>query len=130
LALPLLQLIPMAVLYGIFLYMGVVSMKGNQFFERLSLWATDPALYPASHYIRRVPLPVIHKFTAIQLACLAVLWAVKEWPSPLVQITFPLVLVLIVPVRILVGRFFAPEYLAVLDAEESPSDETTDWGAG
>ena len=26
--------------------MGVVSMAGNQFFERLSLWLMDPALYP------------------------------------------------------------------------------------
>ena len=36
LLLPVLRLIPMAVLYGIFLYMGIVSMHGNQFFERLS----------------------------------------------------------------------------------------------
>jgi mannitol/fructose-specific phosphotransferase system IIA component len=130
LALPLLKMIPMAVLYGIFLYMGVVSMKGNQFFQRLSLWPTDPSLYPASHYIRRVPLRVIHTYTLLQLACLAVLWAVKEWPNALVQITFPLLLVLLVPVRIIAGRFFEPAHLAILDAEESPSEEETDWGAG
>lgn len=32
---PLLRLIPMAVLFGIFLYMGVSSMIGVQFFDRL-----------------------------------------------------------------------------------------------
>ncbi|MDF1744187.1 MAG: hypothetical protein P1V19_10890, partial [Gimesia sp.] len=37
LALPLLKVVPMAVLYGVFLYMGVVSLTGNQFFERLTL---------------------------------------------------------------------------------------------
>lgn len=31
---PLLRLIPMAVLFGVFLYMGIASMSGVQFFER------------------------------------------------------------------------------------------------
>lgn len=31
---PLLRLIPMAVLFGVFLYMGVASMSGVQFFDR------------------------------------------------------------------------------------------------
>lgn len=31
---PLLRLIPMAVLFGVFLYMGVASMSGVQLFER------------------------------------------------------------------------------------------------
>lgn len=130
LALPLLKSIPMAVLYGIFLYMGVVSMKGNQFFERLNLWPTDPSLYPATHYIRRVPLSVIHQFTILQFVCLAVLWVVKEWPDPLVQIFFPLFIALLVPVRMLAARLFPHEYLEILDAEEAPAEEATDWGAG
>jgi len=32
-----LSFIPMAVLYGLFLFMGIVSLQGNQFFERVSL---------------------------------------------------------------------------------------------
>ena len=35
---PLLRLIPMAVLFGVFLYMGVASMLGVQFFERYSFF--------------------------------------------------------------------------------------------
>lgn len=31
---PLLRLIPMAVLFGVFLYMGIASMSGVQFFDR------------------------------------------------------------------------------------------------
>ncbi len=130
LALPLLKLIPMAVLYGIFLYMGVVTLKGNQFFERLNLWLTDPSLYPTTHYIRRVPMSVIHRFTLLQLVCLAVLWTVKEWPNPLVKILFPLFIALLVPVRVIASRFFAEPHLAMLDAEETPHEEETDWGAG
>ena len=124
LLLPLLKTIPMAVLYGLFLFMGVVSMSGNQFFERLSLWLKDPALYPVTHYIRRVPLRTIHVFTALQVACLAALWIVK---SSALGILFPVFIALLVPVRQLAGRFFASDYLAALDAEEEPEEEETRW---
>jgi mannitol/fructose-specific phosphotransferase system IIA component (Ntr-type) len=124
LLLPLLKLIPMAVLYGVFLFMGVVSLSGNQFFERLSLWLMEPKLYPRTHYIRRVPLPTIHKFTLLQLAGLAMLWFVKEsW----LGIIFPLCLVLLVPIRLLAGRFFNPAHLAALDADEEPDEEQSSW---
>jgi mannitol/fructose-specific phosphotransferase system IIA component (Ntr-type) len=122
--LPVLKMIPMAVLYGLFLFMGVVSMSGNQFFERLSLWLKDPALYPVTHYIRRVPRWTIHTFTLLQLTCLGVLWFVKS--SPL-AILFPIFIGLLVPVRLLAGRLFAPEYLAALDADEEPEEEQTHW---
>jgi mannitol/fructose-specific phosphotransferase system IIA component (Ntr-type) len=124
LALPLLKLIPMAVLYGLFLYMGVVSMRGNQFFERLSLWPMDPSLYPPTHYIRKVPLRTVHLFTSIQVLCLAVLWVVKAGP---LGILFPLLIALLVPVRFLVGGLIASPYLAALDAEEEPEEEATQW---
>ena len=124
LLLPVLRHIPLAVLFGLFLYMGVVSMKGNQFFERLSLWATDPALYPSSHYVRRIPRGVMHLFTAAQLACLVVLWAVK---TSTFAILFPLFIAILVPIRILMGRFFNTQHLAMLDAEETPSEEAESW---
>ena len=109
--------------------MGVVSMKGNQFFERMSLCLMDPSLYPSTHYSRRVSTWTIHKFTAIQSLGLIVLWAVKTG-RPIVAIFFPLVIALLVPFRIFIGRMFSDEELAALDAEEDPDDEETDWGAG
>lgn len=127
LSLPLLiylKTIPMAVLYGLFLFMGIVSMSGNQFFERLSLWLRDPDLYPVTHYIRRVPNWTIHAFTMLQLACLVVLWFVK---SSALGILFPIFIALLVPVRLLANRFFAPEHLDALDADEDPEDEETHW---
>jgi len=124
LLLPLLRAVPMAVLYGLFLYMGVISMKGNQFFERLNLWPMDSALYPATHYIRKVPAWTIHKFTVLQLTCLAVLWFVK---TSAIGILFPLFIVLLVPVRLLAGRFFAPVDIQALDAEEEPEEEAMTW---
>lgn len=37
-AAPLLRLIPMSVLFGVFLYMGIASMTGVQFFERYLIY--------------------------------------------------------------------------------------------
>lgn len=124
LALPLLQYIPLAVLFGLFLYMGIVSMGGNQFFERLSLWATDPALYPSSHFVRQTPKKTMHAFTAVQAVCLGILWVVKvsAW-----GILFPLFIALLVPVRLLLPRFFQPAHLEILDADEIPDTETDAW---
>ncbi len=124
LALPLLKMIPMAVLYGLFLFMGVVSMAGNQFFERLRLWLMDSSLYPTTHYIRRVPIWTIHRFTLLQLVCLLFLGLIEV---TVLGILFPLFIVLLVPVRLIAGRFFTSEELAALDSEEEPEEEETQW---
>jgi hypothetical protein len=125
LLLPLFKEVPMAVLYGLFLYMGVVSLAGNQFFERLSLWVMDSALYPATHYIRQVPNAIIHRYTLIQTACLVVLMAIERIER--LAIFFPLFLALLVPVRMILGRFFKPEHLAALDADAEPEEEEEHW---
>lgn len=124
LALQWLKMIPMPVLYGLFLYMGVVSMGGNQFFERLRLWLMDSSLYPTTHYTRRVPIWTIHRFTLIQLVCLLVLGIVEVTP---LGILFPLFLLLLVPVRFIAGRFFTAEELEALDSEEEPEEEELTW---
>ncbi|MGB0714400.1 MAG: PTS sugar transporter subunit IIA [Phycisphaerae bacterium] len=124
LALPLLKSVPLAVLYGLFLYMGIVSMTGNQFFERLQMWAMESSAYPSTHYVRQVPIWTIHKFTAVQLLCLVILWVVKVSAF---AILFPLFIALTVPVRFLLNRFMKPEHLEALDAEELPEDEVTHW---
>ena len=64
--LPLVAKIPMSVLFGLFLFMGFATLAGNELFERVRLWAMDPRLYPKSHhFIGKVPMNVVHKFTAI-----------------------------------------------------------------
>ncbi len=120
LVLPLLSLIPMPVLFGMFLYMGVASIGGNQFFERLTLWFMDPTHYPPTHYLRAVPMKVVHSYTLIQAVCLAGLWFVKASSAAII---FPLLIALLVPVRMALGRIFKKEHIALLDAEEDPSSE-------
>ena len=118
--LPLLAHIPMAVLFGVFLFMGVGSLGGNQFVDRLRLWLMDPERYPTNHYLRAVPKRVVHGFTAIQALCFAMLWVVK---SSVIGISFPFFVALLVPVRMLLGRAFTPEHVALLDGDELPADE-------
>lgn len=115
----LLRLVPMSVLFGLFLYMGIASMSGNDFFERLRLWLTDPKLYPETHYVRHVPAKKIHLYTAVQLAGLVVLWIVK---SSRVAVLFPLFILLLVPLRFLLSRVFDGKDLELLDGEERPEE--------
>ncbi|MDB4416481.1 PTS sugar transporter subunit IIA [Rubripirellula sp.] len=127
LALSLLQYVPMAALYGIFLFMGFVSLKGIQFIERLGYWLMDSALYPVNHYTRRVPTRTIHLFTLVQLICLIVLCAVNLSPFNPIKILFPIFIAFLVPIRALLSRFIDKDHLAYLDADEEPDDEGLHW---
>jgi hypothetical protein len=122
--LPLMNLIPQSVLFGLFLYMGITTLQGNDFFDRIRLWVTDPALYPKTHYIRTVPLKTIHTFTALQLLGLVSLWILKtsKIGSFPLGILFPLLIALLVPFRLLMGRYFSAEHLEALDSEESEEE--------
>ena len=62
-----LKYIPKAVLDGLFLYMAVTALYGNQMFERVLLFFTEQASYPPNHYIKKVPQRKIHTFTGLQV---------------------------------------------------------------
>jgi hypothetical protein len=127
LVLPLLHYVPMATLYGIFLFMGIVSLRGLQFVERLGYWLMDSALYPINHYTRRVPTRTIHLFTLVQFVCLVVLCVINISPYEPIRILFPIFIALLVPVRALLGYLFDKDHLAFLDADEEPEEEGSHW---
>jgi hypothetical protein len=127
LVLPLLKYIPMATLYGIFLFMGFVSLQGIQFVERLGYWLMDSALYPINHYTRRVPTRTIHLFTLVQFVCLVVLCVVNLAPYEPVRILFPIFIALLVPIRAMLGHFIDKDHLAFLDADEEAEEEGLHW---
>lgn len=66
---PLLRLIPMAVLFGIFLYMGAASTDGIQFFDRVKLLFMPVKHHPQASYVRKVSDVVlfINAATLLQL---------------------------------------------------------------
>ncbi|KRG05964.1 uncharacterized protein Dmoj_GI13032, isoform E [Drosophila mojavensis] len=117
---PLLRLIPMAVLFGVFLYMGVASMSGVQLFERIRLYFMPVKHYPPTNYVKRVRPWKMNMFTAIQVLCLVVLWTVK---SSKFSLAFPFFLILMVPIRQLFGSIYKPEELQAWDGSEVKADE-------
>ena len=58
--LPVLREVPMAVLYGLFLYLGVTGLATSQLWTRIKMIAMDPRLLPPTHYVRRVPISRVH----------------------------------------------------------------------
>uniref|UniRef100_A0A8C9Q6Z2 Anion exchange protein n=1 Tax=Spermophilus dauricus TaxID=99837 RepID=A0A8C9Q6Z2_SPEDA len=113
----LLRQIPLAVLFGIFLYMGVTSLNGIQFYERLHLLLMPPKHHPDVTYVKKVRTLRMHLFTALQLLCLALLWAVMSTSASL---AFPFILILTVPLRMVVlTRIFTEREMKYLDANEA-----------
>ncbi|NWZ89112.1 S4A4 protein, partial [Nesospiza acunhae] len=83
---PVLKHIPMPVLYGVFLHMGVTALNSIQLTDRVRLLLMPAKHQPDLAYLRHVPLRRVHLFTTIQLLCLALLWLLK---STVAAIIFP-----------------------------------------
>ncbi|XP_032264729.1 sodium bicarbonate cotransporter 3 isoform X7 [Phoca vitulina] len=107
-----LKFIPMPVLYGVFLYMGVSSLKGIQFFDRIKLFGMPAKHQPDLIYLRYVPLWKVHIFTVIQLTCLVLLWVIKASAAAVV---FPMMVLALVFVRKLMDLCFTKRELSWLD---------------
>uniref|UniRef100_A0A8C7N6J3 Anion exchange protein n=1 Tax=Oncorhynchus kisutch TaxID=8019 RepID=A0A8C7N6J3_ONCKI len=113
----LLRQIPIAVLFGIFLYMGVMSLNGIQLTERMLLLLMPPKYHPDHTYVRKVRTLRMHLFTGIQLVCLAALWTVM---STVASLAFPFVLILTVPIKwFLLPRIFTTREMQCLDADDA-----------
>ncbi|XP_067372593.1 anion exchange protein 3 isoform X4 [Channa argus] len=115
-----LRLIPLAVLFGIFLYMGVTSLTGIQLYERITLMVTPAKHHPDHIYVTKVKTWRMNMFTIIQLACIVALWVVK---STVASLAFPFVLIMTVPLRrIILSRVFEERELQALDSDkDSPN---------
>ncbi|XP_028088999.1 boron transporter 1-like isoform X1 [Camellia sinensis] len=128
-AMPFLKMIPTSVLWGYFAFMAIESLPGNQFWERILLLFTAPSRrykvleeYHAT-FVETVPFKTIALFTIFQttylLICFGITWV------PIAGLLFPLMIMLLVPVRqYLLPKFFKGPHLQDLDAaeyEEAPA---------
>ncbi|XP_017338339.1 solute carrier family 4 member 1b (Diego blood group) [Ictalurus punctatus] len=114
---PILKMIPMAALFGIFLYMGVTSLSGIQLWDRMLLLLIPKKYHPNEPYAQRVKMSRMHMFTGIQIVCLAVLWIVK---SSLVSLALPFILILTIPLRVFLSRrVFTKLEMKCLDADDA-----------
>ncbi|XP_070416443.1 band 3 anion transport protein [Equus przewalskii] len=115
---PVLRRIPLAVLFGIFLYMGVTSLSGIQFFDRILLLFKPQQYHPDVPYVTRVKTWRMHLFTITQIICVVVLWVVKTFPDS--SLALPFVLILTVPLRhFLLPMIFRNLELQCLDADDA-----------
>ncbi|XP_014117947.1 PREDICTED: sodium bicarbonate transporter-like protein 11 isoform X5 [Pseudopodoces humilis] len=113
-----LQWIPKPVLFGLFLYIALTSIDGNQLFERVALLLKEQTAYPPTHYIRRVPQRKIHYFTGLQVLQLLILCGFGMSPLPYMKMIFPLIMIGMIPIRYnLLPRIIEAKYLDAMDAE-------------
>lgn len=128
-AMPLIKKIPTSVLWGYFAFMAIESLPGNQFWERILLLFTAPSRrykvleeYHAT-FVETVPFKTIAVFTVFQAAYLLVCFGIT-W-IPIAGVLFPLMIMLLVPVRqYILPKFFKGAHLQDLDAaeyEEAPA---------
>jgi len=108
-----LKAVPMPVLFGVFLYMGVSSLGGLQFFDRLLIIFMPAKWQPDHMFLRQVPLKRVHLFTAIQFACLVTLWVLKSFQQT--SMLFPIMLVVMIGIRKCLDFVFTREELKILD---------------
>ncbi|XP_048204849.1 solute carrier family 4 member 11 isoform X4 [Perognathus longimembris pacificus] len=116
-----LQYISKPVLYGLFLYIALTSLDGNQLFSRVALLLKEQTSYPPTHYIRRVPQRKIHYFTGLQILQLLLLCAFGMSSLPYLKMIFPLIMIAMIPIRYkLLPRIIEAKYLDAMDAEYRP----------
>ncbi|XP_076830218.1 solute carrier family 4 member 11 isoform X8 [Brachyhypopomus gauderio] len=113
-----LQWIPKPVLYGLFLYIALTSIDGNQMCDRMALLLKEQTSYPPTHYIRKVPQRKIHYFTFLQMVQLLLLCAFGMYPLPYMKMIFPLLMFMLIPIRnCLLPRIIEAKYLDIMDAQ-------------
>jgi len=109
---PVLKQVPFAVLFGVFLYMGVSGMNGIQFFDRVKLCFMPTKHHPSVTYTKKVKTWRMILFTVLQAVGLALLWAVKSSPAAL---AFPFFVVAMIPYRWCMKFIFTQVELDALD---------------
>ncbi|CAE7709723.1 Slc4a10, partial [Symbiodinium pilosum] len=119
---PVLKFLPRAVLQGVFFYMGIASLTGNNLFDRLFLWLIwDSAKYPQYHYIRKLPISRVHLYTFVQLICLAILYGLKAIKET--SVVFPFFMASLAIIRKGLRWMFTEEELRLLDSLPDEDDD-------
>jgi hypothetical protein len=116
-----LRVIPVPVLYGVFLFMGLASLPSNQLWNRFTYWFMDTSKYPDTPYAKWMPRGQLHKYTAIQVGLFVMLMAFRS--IKVVAIAFPIIVKACIPIRMyLLPKIFKEEELCLLDAEDEDID--------
>ena len=124
LVLNVLQLLPMPVLYGVFLFMGLSALPAMQFWNRMLLWFQQPSLYPDTVFNRYMNKGKVHLYTVLQVFFFGLVFLVQNMSA--ISIIFPLMTLLCIPARLFfLPRFFEGWELLLLDGDDEDIKEWT-----
>jgi len=98
LALNALRLLPLPVLYGVFLFMGLSSLGGIQMWHRFCLFFMQPNKYPETPYTKYMQKGRIHLFTIMQMCFFGAVFFVQNFKP--IAIVFPFMTLLCIPGRL------------------------------
>lgn len=113
----LLRGIPISVLTGLFLYLGMSSITTTDMYQRALLFFTDHRDVPSNNtWAKKVSLTRTKLFTALQLVLLGSMWWLKNTP---LGVFFPVLVGALAPIRMLLQKFniFTHHELEALDGE-------------
>jgi hypothetical protein len=123
LALHILKLLPLPVLYGVFLFMGLSALPNMQLWHRFLLFFQQPSKYPKTGYTENMTRARIHTYTCGQIFFFGLIFAVMNTKK--ISIAFPLMTLLCIPARLfLFPRMFEGWELLLLDGED---EDITEW---
>ena len=106
--------IPNAALDGLFLFMALSSLPGNQLWERFCLLVSQPSLRASDRdWYAELPFSTVAKFTRLQFSVAFLIYFVTLTP---VAMTFPLFIAALVYIRTkILPKYFDATALALLD---------------
>ena len=101
---------------GLFMYLGISSLPGNEMWERTIGIFKDKSVAPKERW-SPIPVGVTRLFTGIQLACLATMFYVKQ--NPVVGVLFPVIIAGLAPLRFGLEKYgiVKTTYMEILDEE-------------
>jgi len=113
-----LKIIPVPVLYGVFLFMGVAALSTNQFWLRFTMLFMQPSKYPQTEAFAKYLKPKrIHLYTAFQIFLFVSLMVFRS--IKVIAIAFPIIIKACIPIRMYVlPYFFTEEELVFLDDKD------------
>ncbi|KAL3080076.1 hypothetical protein niasHT_034634 [Heterodera trifolii] len=117
--------LPLASLFGVFLYLGVMNLCGVQLIQRVVLFFIPEKYFPVTPYTEQMSIWRMHLYTWIQLICVFIVYTVKYFKKT--ALAFPFVLMLFIFFRqIILPRIFTAKELQAIDGDDhSDTDEWT-----
>lgn len=117
--------IPKGALFGVFLYLGVGAMHGNEIFHHITLSFTYAKKRPQVPIVTNVSWRTVQLYTFVQVSCAAAIFGVAHFAS--VGFIFPALVGALVPIRsFFVSRCFSDKDLEYLDPISETEEEVHD----